>query len=82
MWTYTAKNGDRLHAMEIDQLTDTPYYKGIPGQYESFVWTDYLTRHDLVALRDSVETEVRSKLGIPWPADAAANQFEHSMGQR
>ncbi len=82
VWTYTAKNGDRLHATEINQLTDTPYYKGVPGQYESFVWTDYLTRQELVQLRDYVETDVRAKLHIPWPKDAAANQFEHSMGMR
>lgn len=82
VWTYTAKSGDRLHAREIDQLTDTPYYKGIPGQYESFVWTDALTAEELVRLRDAVEADVRARLGIPWPAGAAAIQYEHSMGAR
>lgn len=82
VWTYTARNGDRLHARSIDQLRDTPYYKGIPGQYESFVWTDQLTAQDLVRLRDETERTVRATLGIPWPTGAAAVQYEHSMGCR
>lgn len=80
VWTYTAKNGDRLHAYEVDQFTDTPYYKGIPGQYSSFVWTDALSREDLVAMRDQVEADVRSMLNIAWPKTAVELNYEHSMG--
>jgi radical SAM superfamily enzyme YgiQ (UPF0313 family) len=83
VWTYTApKTGDRLHARTIDQFTDTPFYKGIPGSYHAYVWTDALSAEDLVALRDDLETTVRGQLGIPWPSGSAALQFEHSMGQR
>lgn len=81
-WTYTAKRGDRLHFRSIDQFTDTPYYKGIPGQYQSYVWTDDLRAEDLVRLRDALETDVRAALAIPWPQDTAAQLFEHSMGMR
>jgi anaerobic magnesium-protoporphyrin IX monomethyl ester cyclase len=79
VWTYTAKRGDRLHFKSIDQFIDTPYYKGIPGKYESFVWTDYLSGHELVTLRDELERDVRDTLSIPWPKTAAEVNFEHSM---
>jgi radical SAM superfamily enzyme YgiQ (UPF0313 family) len=81
VWTYTAKGGDRVHARSIDQTKDTPYYKGIPGQYQSYVWTDHLTAVDLVQLRDALETDVRARLQIAWPAAVAELNFEHSMGQ-
>jgi anaerobic magnesium-protoporphyrin IX monomethyl ester cyclase len=80
VWTYTAKNGDRLYFRDIDQFTDTPYYKGVPGHYQSFVWTEHLTPANLTWLRDRLEAEVRAQLQIPWPKDAAALNFEHSMG--
>jgi radical SAM superfamily enzyme YgiQ (UPF0313 family) len=80
VWTYTdRRTGDRLHARAIDQKVDTPYYKGVPGNYESFVWTDTLSAEQLVALRDAVEREVRDTLRIPWPTSAAERQYEHSM---
>jgi anaerobic magnesium-protoporphyrin IX monomethyl ester cyclase len=81
-WTYTAPDsGDRLHYRALDFTQDEPYYKGIPGSYRSFVWTDALSSDELVRLRDSVEADVRTKLGIPWPT-RWAQQFDHSMGQR
>lgn len=81
IWTYTAKKtGDRLHFRNIDQFTDTPYYKGVPGRYESFVWTDRLSASSLVAERDTLEYQVRSILEIPWPTSARELNYEHSMG--
>lgn len=82
LWTYTAANGDRLHAYPVDHLKDVNFYKGIPGAYRSFVFTDAMTAEDLVAARDAVEADVRTGLGIPYPTAAAAVQFEHSMGAR
>ncbi len=82
VWTYTAKNGDRLHALEVDQLKDVNFYKGMPGQYQSFVYTDSLTENELVQLRDQTEDEVRKTLGIPYPSTPAELQYEHSMAQR
>jgi anaerobic magnesium-protoporphyrin IX monomethyl ester cyclase len=82
-YVYTdPKNGDKLYSVSVDQLRDVNFYKGIPGEYQSFVWSDHLTRSGLVALRDDVERDVREKLGIPYPTSAAAKNLEHSMGQR
>jgi len=81
-WRYTAANGDHLWSVHTDHLKDINFYKGIPGQYQSFVWTDALSRTELVSWRDAVEREVREALQIPWPTAPAATQFEHSMGMR
>jgi len=74
-------NGDVLYSMDMDFTKDAAYYKGAPGEYHSFVWTDYLTARQLVGLRDEVEEHVRYKLRIPYPTAAAAVNYEHSMGQ-
>jgi anaerobic magnesium-protoporphyrin IX monomethyl ester cyclase len=65
----------------VDFTKDALYYKGAPGEYISFVWTDGLSRENLVRLRDAVETEVRDKLGIPFNTPGEGMQFEASMGQ-
>jgi radical SAM superfamily enzyme YgiQ (UPF0313 family) len=81
VWVYTA-NGDRLYSYEVDFTTVADYYKGDPDSgYTSYVFTDYLTAREIVALRGQVETDVRRQLGIPFNAAAAAVQYEHSMGQ-
>jgi len=79
-WTFTAKSGDRLHMDDVDFTQDAAYYKGVPGSYVSHVWTDYLSRKDIVGLRDQVEKVVRERLGIPFNATGAAIQYEASMG--
>lgn len=82
VWTYAdPRNGDRLHAYPVDQLSHENFYKGVPGSYKSFVYTDALSAEDLCALRDDVEADVRQKLAIPYPTSAAALSYEHSMGQ-
>lgn len=81
-WTYTwQKTGARLHAVEIDHTESAAFYKGLIGEYQSFVYTDFLKAKDLVKLRDFVETDVRAKLGIPFNQSTAAVRYEHSMGQ-
>ena len=81
IWTYEYK-GDKLHAYEVDYTEVADYYKGNPdGGYTSFVYTDYLSAGELVALRDFVERDVRAQLGIPFNRSAPALRFEHSMGQ-
>jgi anaerobic magnesium-protoporphyrin IX monomethyl ester cyclase len=82
LYTYTAKNGDRLHGRHVDHLADVNFYKGVPHAYQSFVHTDALSAAELVTLRDDLEDDVRQKLGVPYPTAAAAMQYEHSMGQR
>jgi hypothetical protein len=74
--------GDNLYFRPLDFNRDQAFYKGKPGEYESHVWTDYLTRERLVELRDEVEAEVRATLGIPYPTAASALNYEHSMGQK
>lgn len=81
-WCYTApKTGDRLYMTDVDFTADAQYYKGAPGAYVSYVWTDELSRQKLVELRDFVERDVREKLGIPFYPTGTAERFEASMGQ-
>lgn len=69
----------------IDYSQETAYYKGIPGDYVSYVWTPWLSKEELVQLRDEVEDDARKALGIPYPKSftgdhVTGEQFEHSMG--
>jgi anaerobic magnesium-protoporphyrin IX monomethyl ester cyclase len=73
-------NGDALYSQNVDFMKDVAYYKGVPGEYHSFVWTDYVSAQKLVQMRDEVEEYVRKTLGIPYPAGAAALLYEHSFG--
>ena len=82
IWTYTyPKSGDRLHSLEVDYREVAEYYKGIPGEYTSYVYTDHLSAEELVRLRDWLEGHVRAALGIPYNTAAPAVRYEHSMGQ-
>lgn len=81
VWTYTAESGDRLHARPVDLSTTADYYKGTPGEYRAYVFTDYLSSEELVAGRDEVESRVRNGLGIPFNLARAAIHYDHSMGQ-
>jgi anaerobic magnesium-protoporphyrin IX monomethyl ester cyclase len=81
IWTYTApKTLDRLHSYEVDFNKVAEYYKGIPGEYTSYVFTDYLKAEEIAQMRDSLEADVRGKLGIPYNHGAPGVQYEHSMG--
>jgi len=75
-------NGDSLYSEDLNFHEGQGYYKGHPGEYKSFVWTDCLDRERLVELRDDLESEVRLRLDIPYPQGAPALNYEHSMGQR
>lgn len=82
VWTYTfQRTGDRLHSLAVDYRQVAEYYKGIPGSYRAFVYTDSLSPEDLVQSRDRLERDVRQALGIPYPTSLAAIRYEHSMGQ-
>ncbi len=82
VWTYTyPKSGDRLHSLEVDYREVAEYYKGVPGEYTSYVYTDFLNAKELVKLRDWLEASVRDTLGIPYNSGAPAVRYEHSMGQ-
>lgn len=73
-------NGDALYSENVDYMKELAYYKGHAGEYHAYVWTDYISRERIVQMRDQLEEEVRTKLGIPYPTAAAAISFEHSMG--
>lgn len=74
-------NGDALYSEDVDFQKDAQFYKGKPGEYRSYVWTELLSRDHLARLRDEVEAKVRGALGILYPTSAPAVLFEHSMGQ-
>lgn len=78
-YSYTI-NGDMLYSEDVNFNEEAQYYKGKQGEYCSYVWTDYLTRQQLVWHRDELEYEVRSKLGISYPKEVAALHYEHSVG--
>lgn len=82
-WVYTVPaTGDRLYSAEIDYAATSVYYKGDPGDgYRAFVHTDALTADEIVASRQLLESEIRSSLSLPFPSNAAALHYEHSMGQ-
>jgi radical SAM superfamily enzyme YgiQ (UPF0313 family) len=79
-WVYTAKNGDKLYSVDIDYSKTMDYYKGVPGEYVAFVYTDSLSRIDLVNMRDALENEVRPKLGLKPLQLVSAKNYDHSMG--
>ena len=76
VWTYTAPSGDRLHSVDVDFSQTAEYYKGIPGAYRAFTWTDALTSPQLIAERDAFEATARQTLGLVYPEPS----FDHSMG--
>jgi radical SAM superfamily enzyme YgiQ (UPF0313 family) len=80
VYRYTAKTGDFLYMEEVDFTQTADYYKGITGSYVSHVWTDRLSRKELVELRDLLEETAKSKLGIAMPPSAAAVMYDHSTG--
>jgi radical SAM superfamily enzyme YgiQ (UPF0313 family) len=80
VWRYSI-HGDHLYMEDIEFTVDAAYYKGIPGSYRSFVWTDSLTRERIVELRDQVENAVREALRLPFCQSSAAIRYEHSVGQ-
>jgi radical SAM superfamily enzyme YgiQ (UPF0313 family) len=82
IWTYTCpKSQDRLHSVEVDYRHVAEYYKGAPGNYTAFIYTDDLTSTQLVSYRDWLEADVRQTLSIPFNSANPGLCYEHSMGQ-
>lgn len=83
-WLFTTQEGENLWSSNVDFIAHPQFYKGIPGKYTAFVWTDHLTPEDLVIARDYTEKITRKHLDLPSITkieDASLLQFEHSMGQ-
>lgn len=80
-WRFKAhKTGDYLYMEEVDFMQVADYYKGIPGDYVSHVWTDHLSKDGLVSMRDWCEAESKKNLGIEMLVPAAAQMYDHSTG--
>ena len=63
IWKYTSPyTKDSMYSINIDYTKTPHYYKGIPGNYTSYVYTDNIKPEDLSRLRDEVEHNVRKKL--------------------
>lgn len=78
-WLYVEKTtGNKLYSGVMDYAHDGGYYKGLPGDYTSYVWTDELSRDSLITCRDIAEKMTRQSLGL---AKVSRRSFEHSMGQ-
>lgn len=72
----------KLYSHPSDFTQDVHNYKGIPGNYQAYVFTDFLTSEELVHWRDFAENETRVKHLQHRPIEGIVpNQFEHSMGQ-
>ncbi len=81
MWRYSAhKTGDYLYMEEIDFSAVADFYKGVPGEYVSHVWTDALAATELCELRDWCEFDSKARLDIALPQSAAAVMYDHSTG--
>jgi len=80
VWKFVV-NGDALYHQDIDFTKEQAFYKGIPGTYKSYVWTDHLPSISLVMERDRVERKIRGLLDIPYPQSSAQINYEKSMGQ-
>jgi radical SAM superfamily enzyme YgiQ (UPF0313 family) len=65
IWVYTSKRyKDRLYMYDVDYTCTDVYYKGVPGEYKSYVFTDYLSAEDLVELRDDIAMVTQQSLGL------------------
>ena len=80
VWAFQT-NTDYLYMQDIDYAKTADFYKGGMDSYRSYVWSDFLSRDELVQARDTVERTVRDELGIPYYHAQPATQFEASMGQ-
>lgn len=87
VWTYTYMSRDGksaiavLHQIALDYTKAIANYKGKPGQYKAYVFTDTLLPDDIVELRDRVDKAVRTEFGIPEGQGLAQKRYERSMGQ-
>lgn len=78
-WRYETR-GEVQYQRNMDFHRDSYFYKGIPGNYGSAVWTDDMSPADLVGARDACEEVGRHYLELP-PLTPVKATFESSMGQ-
>jgi len=89
-WVYTTKKAGKiidpeyggLYFNKVNFSTEHGFYKGVPGEYKAFIRTKTLTAERMVYLRDSIDKEIRDKLGLKQLGRMTVqDQVEHSMGQ-
>lgn len=82
VWVYTEpRSGNVLYSQDVNFAQKAEYYKGVPGDYTSYVWTESLSPEDLVEGRDNCEKVSRVRLGLAEIRSVPAQLFENSMGQ-
>ncbi len=54
----------RLYFRKPDYSQVQAFYKGVPGEYKSLVWTDDLSPEKIVQLREHIDNTARERLGI------------------
>lgn len=70
------KTKDKLYMENVNYHEKADYYKGIPGEYKSYVWTESLNKNEIINVRDNIENQIRSKLNIPFYPAAEAKKIE------
>lgn len=84
-WVYeiTDRQGNRhrLWSPPSNFTEDVHFYKGVPGSYVAYVYTDHLSAEEMVYHRDRAEQITRVHLGLGPIQSVAETQFGHSMGQ-
>jgi p-methyltransferase len=58
------KHNIKFDKAKLDYANDVVLYKGVPGEYKSYVWNDDLSKDDIVNARQWVEDEFRSAAGL------------------
>jgi hypothetical protein len=82
-YVYTCPhNNDKLYSYLLDYTKTSDYYKGVPGEYKAYVYTDYLKENELIKLRDNLEEDVRKKLNIPFNQSSAAKKIREKHGTK
>jgi anaerobic magnesium-protoporphyrin IX monomethyl ester cyclase len=82
VWVYSEpRTGNVLYSQDVNYAEKAEYYKGIPGDYTSYVWTDHLTAEQLVELRDQAELITRKELGLPQIVATPPRLFSYQAGQ-
>ena len=59
------------------------FYKGVPGEYNSFVSTPTITPEQFVKIRDEIDRDVRAEMGLKslQRESPAKQMYDHAMGQ-
>jgi len=63
VWKYIhPETGDVLYSLDVNYMKDSVFYKSDPDNYESFVFTDYLSCQELVDERKRLESSLKGDM--------------------